>query len=361
MTSEAQKTGRLVGIDVARALAIGGMALVHFVMVLSANRVDDSVLSWLYERLAGRPAMVFMLLAGIGISLRFRNVTTDEQAATKKASLFRRGWFFLAVGFLNLLLWPGDILRVYGIAYLIASFFALSGNRTLFVWVFGILGAFLACIFTIDFGTNWNFETLEYANLWTVKGSLLNLFYNGFRALLPWLAVLFVGIWVGRFDLKSPRVRLTFFAAGLATWALAESASLGLVSMLGDAASASEMEEIQAVFGTDSLPPMPLFLCSAGGLAIALIMFCTHVCEKLSDDVTRWLATPGQLAFTWYSGHIFVVVAAGVVTEFRGDASMAVAWIVSSVFFVTMCGLSVWYRRYYKSGPLESAMRTIAG
>jgi uncharacterized membrane protein len=95
------KSDRLIGIDVARSLAIGGMALVHFVMVLSSNRIDEGTFSWLYERLAGRPAMVFMILAGIGISLRFRNVSDETVAKSKKSSLFRRGWFFLAVGFFS--------------------------------------------------------------------------------------------------------------------------------------------------------------------------------------------------------------------------------------------------------------------
>ena len=360
-TAKRQQSGRLIGIDVARALAIGGMALVHFVMVLSANRIDDGALSWFYERLAGRPAMVFMLLAGIGISLRFRNVSNDSVAKTKKASLFRRGLFFLAVGFLNLMLWPGDILRVYGVAYIIASYLALSRDRTLFAWAFGVVGVFVAAIFTIDFGTNWDFATLEYANLWTIRGGLLNLFYNGFRATLPWLGVMFIGIWIGRCNLKSPKVRLAFFVAGLIAWMVAESISFGLLSVFKGSVSAAEMEDVVSIFGTDSLPPMPLFLCSSGGLGVALIMFCTDLSERLSAKVTCWLANAGQLAFTWYIAHIFVVIAAGIATGFRGDVSVANAWIVSGVFFVTMCLLSVWYRSFQKSGPLELLLRKVAG
>lgn len=75
----------------ARSIAIGGMALVHFVMVLSANQMDSSVLSWLFERLSGRPAMVFMILAGIGVSLRFR--------MRKQLASFAAAGFFLPLDF----------------------------------------------------------------------------------------------------------------------------------------------------------------------------------------------------------------------------------------------------------------------
>jgi uncharacterized membrane protein YeiB len=259
------------------------------------------------------------------------------------------------------MLWPGDILRVYGVAYIIASYLALSRNRILFAWAFGVFSVFLVAVFTIDFGTNWDFETLEYANLWTVRGGLLNLFYNGFRAALPWLGMMFLGIWIGRCDLKSSRVRLTFFAAGIALWMVAESISFGLLSAVEASVTAAEMEDMVAILGTDSLPPMPLFLCSAGGLAIALIMLCTDLGERLSAGTTRWLANPGQLAFTWYIAHIFVVIGGGVATGFRGDVSVAGAWIVSGMFFLLMCIISVWYRSYQKSSPLEWVMRKLAG
>jgi len=104
--SMTHSAGRLIGIDVARSLAIGGMALVHFVMVLSAANMDESVFTWLFNRLSGRPATVFMILAGIGVSLRFVNVTDEETKTKRLRGLWMRGWFFLAVGFLNLALWP---------------------------------------------------------------------------------------------------------------------------------------------------------------------------------------------------------------------------------------------------------------
>ena len=38
-----------------------------------------------------------------------------------RKTLTNRGLFLLVVGFVNLLIWPGDILRVYGVSLLIAA------------------------------------------------------------------------------------------------------------------------------------------------------------------------------------------------------------------------------------------------
>ena len=352
---------RLVGIDVARSLAIGGMALVHFVMVLSATKMDDSTFAWLFDRLSGRPATVFMILAGIGVSLRFVNASNEVAIRTIRQGLFRRGCFFLVVGFANLLLWPGDILRVYGVAYLFAAYLAVAEKWVLLLSAVGVVGLFLAAVFSIDFATNWDFETLDYANLWTIKGGLLNLFYNGFRAVLPWLGVMFFGMWIGKFDLRSSQVRRVFFCCGVFSWIVAELLSFGLLKATIPLVTSTEAEELFAIFGTDSLPPLPLFLFSSGGLVVALIMLCVEMVERFPHNGWNWFANAGQMAFTWYISHIFVVVGAGIATDFRGDVSLQTTYVVSAVFYVMMCACSVFYRRHLSLGPLEWVMRKTVG
>ena len=351
---------RLLGIDVARSLAIGGMALVHFVMVLSSQSMDGSLLDWFFNRASGRPATMFMILAGIGVSLRFAGKTDAASITRLRKSLTSRGWIFLIVGFVNLVLWPGDILRVYGIAYLCAALLAFSSQWKLLTYAVGVVLVFVGTVFVVDFGTNWNFETLEYANLWTLHGGLMNLFYNGFRAVLPWLGVMFFGMWVGRFDLRSSKVRKTFIVCGLLAWAVAELISFGLIRLAASVVSESELEDLIAILGTDSLPPMPLFLLSSGGFAIAVIMSCVHLCELKPGRLWDTIANAGQLAFTWYILHIFVVIAAGVATDFRGDTSLLMAYVVSATFFVAMCVSSFLYRGRFRHGPLEWTLRKLA-
>ncbi len=347
-------TSRILGLDVARAFAIGGMALIHFAMVLSSAD-SDSALGWWNDRLAGRPATAFMLLAGIGVALQ----AARPLDATRRR-LWRRGLFFLAVGYLNLLIWDGDILRVYGVAYLAAVLFIACNKRVLCALSAASVGAFLVLGVLIDFETNWDFDTLHYANLWTPKGAALNLFYNGFRAVFPWLAVFVFGMVIGKLDLRSRSVQKKLIGFGLLCWAVAELASFAIRRSLYGTPDLDD-ETIDALFGTDSLPAMPLFLLSSCGLVVAGIAACVWLAQR--ERVAKWsrpVASAGQLAFTWYILHILLVIAGGWLTGFDGDMPMLGAWIVSALFFAVMVVLSMLYRRRFRLGPLEWVLRKVA-
>lgn len=361
MNDTPKPSNRLLGMDVARAIAIGGMALVHFAMGLSSHMMDGSTWEWFFNRLAGRPATVFMVLSGIGISLRFVNKTDVRERSLIRKGLVRRGCFFLVAGFLNLVLWPGDILRVYGIAYLFAAIFAFTDSKRLLAYSVAVVAFFTSLFFFVDFATNWDFETLEYANLWTFQGGMMNLIYNGFRAVLPWIGIMFFGMWIGRFDLRSSKVRRALMACGLIAWVSAETLSFLVVKAALPFVSLDDAEAIVAIFGTESLPPMPLFLASSTGLAIFVITGCIHLCESWRSEWWMPLANSGQLAFTWYIAHIFLVIAAVVAIDMQGNVSLPAAYLVSGGFFVVMCLVSYFYRKRYRHGPLEWALRRVAG
>jgi len=69
-TTDVAQAGRIEGYDLARALAILGMVVVHFALVMSSERADEG--GWaskLIQLLDGRAAATFMVLAGVGITL----------------------------------------------------------------------------------------------------------------------------------------------------------------------------------------------------------------------------------------------------------------------------------------------------
>ena len=77
---------------------------------------------FLLNLLDGRAAATFVILAGMGVTLMARkakDATRTPGQKTLAAILRRRGLLLLAVGFLNLTIWEGDILRVYGVSLLI--------------------------------------------------------------------------------------------------------------------------------------------------------------------------------------------------------------------------------------------------
>lgn len=344
---------RIEGLDVARFLAVAGMATIHFVAVLSPN-AEPSFFSWFVDRLAGRPATVFLLLAGIGVSLQVRPESQDL-----KKRFLKRGIFFLVFGFANLAIWPGDILRVYGIAYLVAALLLAWKGRQLLTAAASIVSVFVIAIFTIDFETNWDFKKLEYENLWTFQGAILNLFYNGFRAVFPWLAIFIVGIVMGRSDLTDRSNQRRLFVTGISLWVCTELISRFLVLWTTNHGVFDE-ETSKALLGTDSLPPMPLFLLSSLGLGMCVIMLSIWAQElpSLKRFLTPFAQT-GRLAFTWYLLHIIVVLTAGYATSFEGTVPIAQSLLASLLFAISMVAVSNIYLARFRLGPLEALMRLL--
>src|SRR4051812_7587006 len=83
--------GRIAGYDFARALAILGMVLVHFSLVMGSDQTHPRWLAEIIELLDGRAAATFVVLAGVGISLRW----SRRQAAAEpdaKPDAGRRLW-----------------------------------------------------------------------------------------------------------------------------------------------------------------------------------------------------------------------------------------------------------------------------
>src|SRR5215207_6886043 len=168
---------RVVGYDLARALAILGMVLVHFVLVMSIAHVEEGWLGRIVRFLDGRAAATFVVLAGVGLTLRAKGATASadpDAGARVRATLRRRGLFLLAAGFLNLIVWPGDILRVYGVSLLLAASFLHASGKTLWAIALAFVASFVALMLVLDYSKNWEWETLTYHDLWTPAGALRN-------------------------------------------------------------------------------------------------------------------------------------------------------------------------------------------
>src|SRR3954465_2927713 len=107
------REGRAAGYDVARSPAVLGMMVVHFSLVLAADRSGPAWLAEVLGFLDGRAAATFVVLAGVGVTLLSRRALADpdpQVLARVRGALVRRGLFLLVIGFINLRIWPGDIL-----------------------------------------------------------------------------------------------------------------------------------------------------------------------------------------------------------------------------------------------------------
>jgi uncharacterized membrane protein YeiB len=356
---------RIIGYDLARALAILGMVLVHFSLVMSFARLAESPLGRVVSALDGRAAATFVVLAGVGLTLRSQRAAgTDDAGAVRsvRATLIRRGIFLLVVGFLNLIIWEGDILRVYGVSLLLAPWLLRARDRTLWVVALLFVATFIGLFCVLDFSRHWDWAAMEYRALWTPGGAVRNLFFDGFRSVFPWTGLLVFGMWLGRRDLQIASVRRRFLAAGVGMVAAAEVASRVVIRLALSAESALKPEEASYLFGTESMPPLPLFLISAVGAAVAVIAASVGVAQRFPTALLmRAMVATGQLAFTWYVAHIVLGLGTLVALGLTEDRPAAAALAGGLTFFVLAAAVSLLWRRRFRHGPLEWLMRWVAG
>ena len=362
--STPESSARIPGYDFARAIAILGMIVHHFVLV-GSNKIEPSKwLSCLLEFLDGRPASTFMILAGVGISLQSRRAveTRDPSVISQqRKSLIRRGVFLLLLGYLNLLVWPGDILRVYGISIILAAFLIDATNQRLIAVSSIFVSGFFVLLLLLDYQQNWDWTTLTYHGIWTWSGTVRNLFYDGFRAVFPWSGLLFFGMWLGRHDLSDPRRNRRCLKTGLIITLLCQTVSFyGLCSI--PAGEQSEFRELLSLFlGTESIPPLPLFLLAACGASLVVISLSILVTTNWPDSIyIKSLVDTGQLALTWYFAHIYLGLGILVCCNLAGKLNIETSIAIGTGFFLIAVVLSRLWKLRFPYGPLESILRRLS-
>jgi len=122
-TARAIATARIPGIDVARSLAILGMVLVNFKYQMDAAYNGPAWLVWISDRADGRAAALFVVLAGLGVSLRSRRAREDPTThlGPERRALLQRAVLLFGLGLLNLHMWDWDILHFYGVYLALAA------------------------------------------------------------------------------------------------------------------------------------------------------------------------------------------------------------------------------------------------
>ncbi|RYD27142.1 MAG: DUF418 domain-containing protein [Verrucomicrobiaceae bacterium] len=353
---------RIAGFDVARALAVLGMTVVHFNLVMTDGATPRRWSAVMMSLLDGRPAALFMMLAGMGMSLLAAKADTAGGPAKTDAMLRRRGLLLLLFGFLNLMIWEGDILRVYGVSLLAAPWLLRRSARTLLTGAGCFAALFCLLFLLLDYSRNWNWSAMKYHGLWTVSGAVRNLFFDGFRAVFPWTGLLILGLWLGRLDWSRPGVARTAVWAGLGTAAATALASGLLLGWTERSPQPGlDRESAVALFGLLSMPPLPLFLFNAGGCALAVTGASVLAAERWRESLpVRALAATGRMAFTWYIAHI-VLGLGGVVALGWTESTPGQALAAAGVFLLAAMAVSLWWTGRFAQGPLEFLLRAAGG
>ena len=157
--------------------------------------------------------------------------------------------------------------------------------------------------------------------------------FNGFHPVVPWLAFLVLGMWLGHRDLRNSAVWRRLLLTGLVVAIVSETASR---YWWPPPPRSSAQEDALAVFGTTPMPPMPLYMLAASGTSIVVIVLCVRIAERFAG--ARWLAplvATGQLALTLYVAHVVIGLAPLEALELghgRRSVAFSIVWARPSVW-----------------------------
>ena len=107
---------RIIGIDIARALAVIGMVIVNFKVVLGEK--GDSWVKLLASVFDGKASATFVVLAGVGIALGTNSalrINDLSKLRVAQIKIAKRALFLFVIGLSYMVIWPADILHFYGV------------------------------------------------------------------------------------------------------------------------------------------------------------------------------------------------------------------------------------------------------
>ncbi len=353
---------RIIGYDFARALAVLGMIIVNFKVVMGAGDVGPHWLTGLAGLLEGRAAATFVVLAGAGISLlskRSRQGNSTEERRQTRNLLLKRAAFLFLFGLLFSTLYDADILHFYGLYIAFAAFALYVPDRRLLIFALAFVIAFVVMILALDYNAGWNFEALEYTDFWTPVGLLRHMFFNGWHPFVPWTAFLLLGMWVGRQDIQRKPAQNRLAVISIIVLVIAELSSALLISTF-----TPQWGHLytSTLFSRIAIPPMPFYMLSASSAAVLVIVICIRLTEHF--QTAAWVQSfvlTGQIALTLYVAHVVIGMSLIELFGWYEGQSLAVSLIYALGFYAACIVFAHLWRRRFSRGPIEAVMRRLTG
>jgi uncharacterized protein len=353
--------GRIPGYDVARALAVTGMVIVNFHSIFLIGRSHHP--RWFVELaflLYGRAAAIFVMLAGVGITLMSHKALLSHdplKLRLVRQGLLKRSLVLFLMGLFFLHWWRADILHFYG-AYLSTGAFLLSisGRR---LWT--LIGFFLvpaAAFFCLSGADPSLTGSILPSN--PITRMIDDLLISGHYPMFPWFAFLLTGMWLGRPEIISNK-RLMRRILVAAVLVLAGTLALEKTAHIIFAGSEKTDESLQALLlMSEVFPISPLFAVSAMASSLTIIILAMSLCSRpLFSRPAGRLVAAGKMSLTIYIGHVFVGLLVQQLVQTRLDSGAYQAFSV--LFTLAFClamfvGANLWFR-YSNRGPLEWLLR----
>lgn len=337
-------SGRIQGVDLACTIAIVGMVMVH----IGPIRLDGfGLVGAAYRLPVGRASILFIVVAGIGVSLLAGDRSRERLRGTS-ARLLWRALVLLPLGLaLQALDTPiAVMIRYYAVYFVTAIVGVRLGSRTL-AWTAAataLLGpALLLGIRRLepgwfDAGTPvWNdFDRIAR-----------DLMISGYYPAIIWATPLLVGIWLGRQKLRSTGAAVTLLLGGAAIATAVWLVDNVLGGVAGDVENRASWLQLLT---REPHAEMPLWALSSTSIAISIVG-ASLLLARAAARLTWPLVAAGQLALSIYASHLLLL-------HYRPEwlirSEFATAW--ASIGRFTLLAALVW-RSLATRGPLEALLR----
>jgi len=340
MSGSATSRARIVGIDLARGLAVLGMYGAHVGVTEPFDWARPG--TWL-DVVNGRSSILFALLAGVSLAIisgRTRPVDGGELRAARIRILVRAVLVFaIGLGLVWLDTYIAVILPVYAVLFVAAVPVLRWRSRWLFVAaaVVAVAGPVAAVVATLTVPAG---------------GPVLDLVLVGHYPAVIWIAFVLVGLGVGRLELTARRVQLRLLGSGVALAVL----GYGLGVLANSAATAAVPPpsiELQRFATIEPHSGSPFEVVGSTGFALAVLALCL-LAAPVAGRALYPLAAVGSMALTAYTAHVVIVYFIGKTAFEQTDNGLYLAFVVGALVLCTAWALTL------GRGPLERVLTGVS-
>ncbi|MFE7036565.1 DUF418 domain-containing protein [Streptomyces sp. NPDC057621] len=368
--------GRLIGIDLARGLAVFGMYAAH----VGPEPAVGGPVGFLAELARGRSSALFALLAGFSLVL----ITGRPQPHTGRAGrqavgrIVLRALILIAAGYALTALDTDVevILSFYGLIFLLVLPLYRLRARTLALLAAASALLMPVLVYVVQqaiYDGDWADTIIAADPLARVSDTdgLLELLFTGSYPALTWMPFMIAGMAVARLDLTQARTRtrLALTGGGLAvlgyggSWValhLAAGAFSTIAAATDGGGSGSAWWSDTVGYPVDETPAVWLLVGAPHsqttfsvlgntGVALLVVAACVTVAARMPrlTRAVRPVTAVGMIALTAYVAHILAIDVVGMEEE-PGPALVALTAFATAAMLLA----TVW-TRCFRRGPLE--------
>jgi uncharacterized protein len=357
MAFRSSSSHRVIGYDLARALAVLGMVVVNTTSIFEVSEFSPAWLEPAVDFLYGRAAVVFVMLAGVSVSLMARRHPAPADLRTLRRRLLKRSLLLLIAGMVLWSWWAADILHFYAVFISVGAWAVTWSWRRLRRWALAALLISLPVCATLTAAYDMSDTGFMNDGTLDAAGLLLDYLTSPYYSVFPWVGFFLAGMLLGR---REPTDAVFWRRACLS--GVSGCLAVELFSCAGTAWAQRCNLELEglwwgAFLRSEAFPASPLFVLSSACSGLALIAFCQSLPHenRRGCSIVNSLATCGRMSLTLYVAHIGW---GGLIKKwFTGpntdidSTKMLLCAAAFGLFGIVFAG--EWLRRFQR-GPLET-------